>query len=198
MNAPRNPAHAHAARAVQRGNTLLTVLVLLLVMTLLALASLRIGSLEERMTANLFDRSLAFQATEAALREGEALALSLASPPAAAEKSVQGVCGQPSYALNPDDGLDALFKANARAAAPLADNALAVPKADDVRFLVVYQGKAEVTHGCSSVLDATGQPRDPLCLAHVYHVEARYQAADRASVALHSRVQAPASASSSP
>lgn len=197
MNAPRNPAHARAARAVQRGNTLLTVLVLLLVMTLLALASLRIGSLEERMTANLFDRSLAFQATEAALREGEALALSLESPPAD-EKCVQGVCGQPPYALNPDDGLDALFKASARAAAPLADNALAVPKADDVRFLVVYQGKAEVTHGCSSVLDATGQPRDPLCLAHVYHVEARYQAADRASVALHSRVQAPASASSSP
>ncbi len=197
MNTPRNLAHARAARAVQRGNTLLTVLVLLLVMTLLALASLRIGSLEERMTANLFDRSLAFQATEAALREGEALALSLASPPAD-DKCVQGVCGQPPYALNPDDGLDALFKANARAATPIADNTLAVPKANDVRFLVVHQGDAEVTRGCSSILDATGLPQDPLCRVDVYHIEARYQAADRASVALHSRVHVPASASISP
>nr|WP_295377523.1 PilX N-terminal domain-containing pilus assembly protein [Pseudoxanthomonas sp.] len=197
MSAPRNPRPARPARAVQRGNTLLTVLVLLLVMTLLALASLRIGSLEERMTANLFDRSLAFQATEAALREGEALALSLSSPPAAGDKCIKGVCGRPPYTLNPDNGFDALFKANARAAAPLADNALAVPKADDVRFLVVHQGVAEVTHGCSSILGANGWPRDPLCLADVYHVEARYQAEGRASVALHSRVLVPASASTS-
>lgn len=198
MSAPRNSALARALPAVQRGNILLTVLVLLLVMTLLALASLRIGSLEERMTANLFDRSLAFQATEAALREGEALALSLSSPPTAGGTCAQGVCGRPPYPLSPDDGFDALFKANARAATPLADNALAVPKAEDVRFLVVHQGAAEVTHGCAGILDANGRPRDPLCLANVYHVEARYQAADRASVALHSRVQVPASASTSP
>lgn len=56
----------------QRGAALVIVLLLLLVMTLLGLASLRATLLEERMTGALFDRSLAFQAAEAALREGEA------------------------------------------------------------------------------------------------------------------------------
>lgn len=191
------PASPCAARVIQRGNTLLTVLVLLLVMTLLALASLRIGSLEERMTANLFDRGLAFQATEAALREGELLALSLSTPPAADAKCVKGICGQPKDVLT-EDQITSLFKTHARAATPLADNALAVPRADDVRFLLVHQGGTEITRGCSSVLDANGRPRDPLCLAEAYHIEARYQTEGRATVALRSVVQVPAPASTSP
>ena len=47
------------------------VLILLLVMTLLALAVLRGTLLEERMSANMYDRSLAFQQAESALREAE-------------------------------------------------------------------------------------------------------------------------------
>jgi type IV pilus assembly protein PilX len=43
-------------------------------MTLLALASMRGTILEERMGANMLDRSLAFQAAEAALREAESVA----------------------------------------------------------------------------------------------------------------------------
>lgn len=61
-----------SSRARQQGAALVIVLLLLLVMTLLGLASLRATVLEERMTGALFDRSLAFQAAEAALREGEA------------------------------------------------------------------------------------------------------------------------------
>src|SRR6476469_8159831 len=60
-------------RAMQRGAALVVVLILLLVTTLLGLASLRGTLLEERMSANLYDRGLAFQAAESALREGEAL-----------------------------------------------------------------------------------------------------------------------------
>lgn len=56
----------------QRGAALIIVLLLLLVMTLLGLASLRSTLLEERMTGAMFDRSLAFQVAESALREGEA------------------------------------------------------------------------------------------------------------------------------
>jgi len=55
----------------QRGASLVVVLVLLLVMTLLGLAVLRGTLLEERMSANMFDRSLAFQQAESALREAE-------------------------------------------------------------------------------------------------------------------------------
>jgi type IV pilus assembly protein PilX len=50
---------------------LLIALVLLIVMTLLGLASIRSTSMQERMGANMFDRNLAFQAVESALREAE-------------------------------------------------------------------------------------------------------------------------------
>lgn len=56
----------------QGGAALIIVLLLLLVMTLLGLASLRSTLLEERMTGAMYDRSLAFQVAESALREGEA------------------------------------------------------------------------------------------------------------------------------
>lgn len=63
--------HLHP-KARQRGATLLIALVMLVVMTLLGLASIRSTSMQERMGANLYDRSLAFQAVESALREAEA------------------------------------------------------------------------------------------------------------------------------
>lgn len=56
----------------QRGVSLVVVLILLLVMTLLGLAILRTTLLDERMSANLYDRSLSFQAAETALRDAEA------------------------------------------------------------------------------------------------------------------------------
>lgn len=58
-------------RRQQQGVALIVVLLLLLVMTLLGLASLRSTLLQERMGAALFDRSIAFQAAESALREAE-------------------------------------------------------------------------------------------------------------------------------
>ena len=59
-------------RRRQRGVSLFVVLILLLVMTLLGLAILRTTLLDERMSANLYDRSLSFQAAETALRDAEA------------------------------------------------------------------------------------------------------------------------------
>lgn len=197
MSGHRRPPAPRTAHTRQRGNTLLVVLVLLLVMTLLALASLRIGNLEERMTANLFDRGLAFQATEAALREGEALARSSSTPPAAGSDCVNGLCGKPQSVLS-EQQITALFKKYARRASPLEKNTLAVPNPDNVRYLVVHRGRAEAIHGCSSVLGASGGIKDPLCLVEAYQVEARYEATDRAAVTLRSVVHVPAPSSTSP
>ena len=58
--------------ARQSGVSLVIVLILLLVMTILGLAVMRGTLLEERMSANMYDRSLAFQQAESALREAEA------------------------------------------------------------------------------------------------------------------------------
>ncbi|MFD2231553.1 pilus assembly PilX family protein [Alkalimarinus sediminis] len=56
----------------QKGIALFITLVMLLIMTLLALYSMQGTILEEKMSGNSRDRSMAFQAAEAALRSGEA------------------------------------------------------------------------------------------------------------------------------
>ncbi|AFL74091.1 pilus assembly PilX family protein [Thiocystis violascens] len=63
------------SRARQEGAALIVALILLVVITLLSLSGVHTVSLEERMTANTFDRGLAFQSAEAALKDGEAAAL---------------------------------------------------------------------------------------------------------------------------
>ncbi len=68
MNASlRKPVHFRGARS-QRGISLLVVLLLLVVTSLLGIAVLRSSAMQERMSANMRDRSVAFQATEEAIR----------------------------------------------------------------------------------------------------------------------------------
>lgn len=86
--------NSYCGRSRQQGVALVVVLMLLLVMTLLALASVRGALMEERMTANQLDRSLAFQAAEAALREGEDDAKAKPAFPAAGVCN-NGLCGVP-------------------------------------------------------------------------------------------------------
>lgn len=57
----------------QAGAALVVALVMLLVLTLLGATTARLTLLEERMTGNTQDFNVAFQAAEAALRDGEAL-----------------------------------------------------------------------------------------------------------------------------
>jgi type IV pilus assembly protein PilX len=52
----------------QRGVALIVVLILLIVMSILGIAIMRSSAMQERMSANLRDRSIAFQAAEGALR----------------------------------------------------------------------------------------------------------------------------------
>lgn len=68
-----HPTPAHHPRR-ERGAALIISLILLVLITLVGVASLRNVVLEEKMSANFYDRSLAFQAAEAALRAGEAVA----------------------------------------------------------------------------------------------------------------------------
>lgn len=61
----------HVRARGQNGAVLIIALIMLMILTLLSLSSIRTVLQEERMTGNTFDRSLAFQAAEAALRAGE-------------------------------------------------------------------------------------------------------------------------------
>ena len=55
----------------ERGSVLMISLVILLVLTLLGIGGMNTTILQERMAGNASDRELAFQAAEAALRDGE-------------------------------------------------------------------------------------------------------------------------------
>lgn len=81
MNSLRQIAGTARTRAGgQRGVALVIVLILLLVMTLLVLASMRSSLMNERMSGATFDRGLAFQLTEATLREAEDLISDAGNP----------------------------------------------------------------------------------------------------------------------
>jgi type IV pilus assembly protein PilX len=68
-----DPARRRPSRSSrrQRGAALIVALILLVIVTLLALSNLQTVALEEKMTGATYDRQLAFQAAEAALREAE-------------------------------------------------------------------------------------------------------------------------------
>ncbi len=61
----------------QKGNTLIISLILLLVFTVVGMASISNVSLNQKMSSNYRDSDLAFQAAESALAEGEAYAENL-------------------------------------------------------------------------------------------------------------------------
>lgn len=67
--------------AAQRGVVLVIALIMLLMVTLLAISAAQVTGLNERMVGFARDRDVAFQAAEAALREGERV-LQLAVLPA--------------------------------------------------------------------------------------------------------------------
>lgn len=61
----------HASMGRQEGSALLVSLVMLLLISLIAVAGMQTTIMQERMSSNLADRELAFQAAEAALRDAE-------------------------------------------------------------------------------------------------------------------------------
>ena len=60
----------HAPR-LQRGTVLVVALIFLVLLTLIGLAGMQGSTLQERMAGNMWDRAIAFQRAEIALREGE-------------------------------------------------------------------------------------------------------------------------------
>lgn len=155
----------------QRGATLLTVLLLLLIMTLLGLASLRSGLLEERMSGNLRDRGVGFQTAEAALRDAEALIRN--------DRSAYVGGGRypiPDPSTNPtprwQDGATVWLNG-----ADLGGLSSAVRG----QYIIEEMGPAPTWRGCERLV-----PPDPSCLTGRFRVTARSQANGRAQVTLQS------------
>lgn len=85
----------------ERGIVLLVGLVVLVVLSLLAVGSMRATTLEERMSHNSQDRQIAFQVAEAALREAE---LTLSQPMLPAFVAVGAAGADGFYLPDPPNG----------------------------------------------------------------------------------------------
>jgi type IV pilus assembly protein PilX len=176
----------------QRGIALAIVLILLVVITLLALAAMRGTVLEQRMSSSVSDRGLAFQAAEAALREGEAEAgdnpRNKAGFPAdgtCGTDEWQGYCGRPSATASAR-WLDANWEANSREATAAVEGVGAQP-----RYMVeLLQSGLPATGSCTTDLDVSP---DAQCTGDeaIYRITARSAAADRADVTLQSTYVVP-------
>jgi len=165
----------------QRGVALIVVLILLLIMTLLGLASLRGTLMEERMTSSLYDRSLSFQAAEAALRQGEELAaISTPTQFPASGACVAGRCPilvDPAATVLAGGGLAATWTRDALG----NDATTAVP-----RYIVENMGEAPNWPGCDREI-----PQQPTCMSPRYRVTASSNAQERAQVILQTNFAAP-------
>ena len=159
----------------QRGAALVTVLLLLLIMTLLGLASLRSGIMEERMSGNLRDRGVGFQAAEGALRQAETVIQATARPYTGAS----GLYPLP-VATATDRWNDG---ATGWAQAEDLGGLSTLVRAD---YIVEEMGTAPSWPGCEKF-----RPKDPSCITARFRITARSQAIGRAQVILQSNYALP-------
>ncbi len=175
-------------RSRQRGVALMVVLILLVLMTLLALVSLRGTLLQERMSSSQYDRSLGFQATEAALREAEFTAahtLKSDIPDAGTcDGPATGLCATPVPTDTPRWLLDdASWNAIAKPAGD-ADLGLAINPSYIIEYMGEFPGKSCTTSG-----DVSGTGCSDI--EKHYRITARSHANDRADVTLQSNYAVP-------
>ena len=166
----------HQARLIgppaARGFSLIVSLILLLLVTVVALASMRGVALQSRMSATTHDRNLAFQSAETAMRDAEAQTATLSPADFPAAGCTAGLCAQPAAA--------ATARWNDNAFGGWQDTGTAVSaNAVAPQAIVEYMGTGANFAGCMQKL-----PRDPHCETPRYRVTARSQAADRAAVIL--------------
>jgi type IV pilus assembly protein PilX len=166
---------------------LAVVLILLLIVTLLALASLRGTLLEQRMSTATVDRALSFQAAEAALREGERVA---AAKPIPGANCVNGICPTPVPNATPR-WLDTDANWNAWSREVAVVDVAQGPGTARPRFIVELMvldaiPGADCTTGGDVSPDAACSGRESR-----YRITARSAAADRAEVVLQSTLAVP-------
>lgn len=163
----------------QRGVSLIIVLLLLLIMTLLGLASLRSTIMQEKMSANLLDRSIGFQAAEAALREAEAVAATRPTFPTSGACDTNGLCPTPN-------GSDADRWRDSATTWHNATVTLGGLNASAPQYIIEPLGSAPNWPGCDREI-----PAQPNCFSPRYRITARSTAANRAQVILQANYAAP-------
>lgn len=170
------PLHSPCA---QRGVALVISLILLVVMTLFGLLVVRNISGDERMAGYTYDRALALQGAEAALRRAENLVESIKPQPTSgcsdftSSPNTVHVCAPPAPSSTPR-WLDSSFSDWATTTAVVSGGLTVTPT-----YFVEYLGD---TFPCSTNPDCSSQP----CNCLRYRVTARVGEAGRSQVMLQS------------
>lgn len=163
-----------------RGAALAVSLILLVIITIVGLASIRGTSMQEHMSANMYDRELAFQAAETALRSAEALLAPGLAEPTFTDTCINGFCTEPNNAatweriMNPTG---AWWRTDNTALGNL------VTDAGRPQFFIEDMGEWADPPECQQA-----SPVPPDCFAHRYRISAQYNgnAAGRSNVLLQS------------
>lgn len=172
--------NAQAFGKRQAGISLLVVLILLVVTSILGIAVLRSSAMQERMSANLYDRSLAMQAAEAALISGKA-ALDAATkwrttdPVAADCTASTGLRVCPTFTTTP-----ASTNWNT---GPVLGGSNGVPSTE-TQYWIEYLGQNQTVMESGGVIPAS----ETNTLGPMYRITARSQSDGRASVTLQTDV----------
>lgn len=155
-------------RGNQHGIALVVVLVLLVATSILAIVVLRSSAMQERMSANLRDRSLAFQTAESALRYAQDQVLAAGTwdtaIPDADDCATLGICptgSNPNWIAVPTSAYD-----SARLPAP-------------PEYWIEYLGMGPARKGACDEPDPGVD-----CMSPMYRVTARSRAEGRADVVL--------------
>lgn len=161
----------------ERGVSLLVVLLLLLIMTVIGLAAMRSSILQQRMTSNLVDRNVAFQAAETALRQGEVLAQGFNVDNVPGSGCSAGMCSRPT-GTDADRWTDSNFDGWTNVSTGEVSSLAQPPQ-----FFVEYLGMAPTWTGCDLIDEVN---RSPLCMAPRYRITSRSRSDDgsRAEVLL--------------
>ena len=154
----------------QQGMALVVGLLLLLAITLIAVAGMRGTNLQERMVSNLYDRELVFNIAEAGVREAEAI---LDTP-----TELSALLAKPGFydvpvAASQERWLDA-NTTWANAAVDLNQLGGGKPQ-----YIVEYMGFSPSPPGCDR-----GSTIPQNCLAETYRITARVSLPDRAGMML--------------
>lgn len=171
-----NRASTTLAARRPRGFSLIASLILLVLVTLVALAGMRSVAMESRMNASSYDRNLALQAAETGLREAETRASTATAADIPGAGCVNGYCAEPAPA-DLARWADAAFSDWLDVAAAVSVNA-STPAA-----IVESNGEGENWFACAQEV-----PRQPNCRTPRYRVTSRSVADGRANVILQSDV----------
>ena len=164
--------HSIQGRDREAGVSLVVVLILLVAVSVLGIAVLRSSAMQERMSANLRDRNLAVQATEAALRYAQEQVLGGGTwdttLPDATSCNNLGICptgSGPSWRNLPNTQYDTSL----------------IPAAP--QYWIEYLGQGPARKGSCDQLPPTLD-----CFSPMYRVTARTRSAGRADVVMQANV----------